>query len=148
MSGRYGEKSFLAWKSAKPEKHEEVNKEIAEWRKKYERDILPYMNHEMETIPEFRPVLSTWRSMPYDYLTELGHFNKKWLAIFGELDRVVPTDASIKNIHHYMSLSSNIDYNIAILPNCGHAPVDIETRQMVNFHYLIINWLKEKVIEN
>jgi hypothetical protein len=139
-------KSFLAWESADPEKHEDVNKDIAEWRKKYSRDILPFTNHEMDSIPEFRVVLPTWRSMPNDYLTELGHFNKKWLAIFGETDRVVPTEASIKNIIHYMSLSGNTDYNIAVLPNCGHAPVDNETRQMINFHYLIINWLTEKVI--
>jgi pimeloyl-ACP methyl ester carboxylesterase len=85
--------------------------------------------------------------MPNDYLTELEHFNKKWLAIFGEVDRVVPTNASIKNIEHYMSISGNKDYNIAVLPNCGHAPVDVDTKQMVDFHYLIINWLKEKCFQ-
>jgi pimeloyl-ACP methyl ester carboxylesterase len=141
------EKSFKAWESNNPAEHEKVNKEILEWRKKYDRNVLPYTNHEMDSIPDFRVILPTWKSMPNDYLTELGNFNKKWLAIFGEVDRVVPTEASIKNIKHYMSLSGNTDYNIAILPNCGHAPVDVGTKQMVNFHYLIINWLKEKCLQ-
>ena len=142
------ERSFKAWESNNPAEHESVNKEILEWRKKYDRDFLPFTNHEMDSIPDFRVVLPTWNSMPNDYLTELGHFNKKWLAIFGELDRVVPTNASIKNITHYMSLSGNKDYNIAILPKCGHSPVDVDTKQMVNFHYLIINWLNENAMKN
>jgi pimeloyl-ACP methyl ester carboxylesterase len=141
------EKSFKAWESNDPAEHEKVNKEILEWRQKYDRRFLPFTNHEMDSIPYFRYVLPTWKSMPNDYLTELGHFNKKWLAIFGEVDRVVPTDASIKNIKYYMSKSGNKDYNIAVLHNCGHSPVDVDTKLMVNFHYLIINWLKEKCIQ-
>jgi len=141
------EKSFLAWASNDPVKHEEVNKEITGWRKKYGREMLPFTNQEMENNPEFRTVLPTWHSLPADYMTEMAHFTKKWLAIYGELDRVVPTKASISNIIHYMSVSGNSDYNIAILPKCGHAPVDIDTKQMVNFHYLIINWINQNVIE-
>jgi len=142
------EKSFRAWESNDPAEHEKVNTEILEWRKKYDRSVLPYTNYEMESIPDFRIVLPTWRSMPNDYLTELGHFKKKWLAIFGETDRVVPTEASVKNINHYMLLSGNKDYNIAVISRMGHVPVDTETKRMVNFHYLIINWLNENIIGN
>jgi hypothetical protein len=79
-------------------------------------------------------------------MTELSHFNKKWLAIFGEADRVVPTEASIKNILHYMSLSGNKDYNIALIPEMGHVPVNVKTKRMVRIDNLVINWLDENVI--
>jgi pimeloyl-ACP methyl ester carboxylesterase len=141
-------KSFAAWASNNPEEHKKVNIEILEWRKKYDRDILPFTKEEMDSIPEFRSVLSTWYSMPYDYLTELERFNKKWLAIFGEDDKVVPTQASVKNILNYMRLSGNRDCNIAIIPKCGHAPVNVETKQMIRIDNLIINWLNENICTN
>jgi pimeloyl-ACP methyl ester carboxylesterase len=139
------EKSFLAWASNDPLEHEKVNKEITEWRTKYDRQILPFTKQEMESIPEFSDVLPTWNSMPNDYLSELSHFNKKWLAIFGEADRVVPTEASVKNILHYMSLSGNKNYNIAIIPEMGHVPVNVKTKRMVRIDNLVINWLNENV---
>jgi pimeloyl-ACP methyl ester carboxylesterase len=139
-------KSFAAWAGNNPEMHKEVNKEIMEWRKKYDKDILPFTKEEMDSIPDFRAVLPTWRSMPNDYLTELERFNKKWLAIFGEADKVVPTEASVKNILHYMRISGNKDFNIAVIPKCGHAPVDIETKQMIRIDNLIINWLNENIL--
>jgi len=125
--------------------HCQIN--FIEWRKKYDRDILPFMKEEMDSIPDFRSVLSTWYSMPNDYLTELERFNKKWLAIFGEVDRVVPTGASVSNILHYMRMSGNKDYNIALIPNCGHAPVDVDTKKLIRIDHLIINWLNENVLE-
>jgi pimeloyl-ACP methyl ester carboxylesterase len=138
-------RSFRAWASNDLNEHAKVNKEISEWRKKYSRDILPYMKEEMDSIPEFRSVLSTWNSLSEDYLTELGRFNKKWLAIFGEVDKVVPTQASISNILYYMDISGNKSYNIAVIPKCGHAPVDIETKRLIHIDHLIINWLNENV---
>lgn len=139
-------KSFAAWANGNPEEHRKVNREIFEWRKSYNKDILPFTKEEMDSIPEFISVLPTWYSMPYDYLTELEHFNKKLLAIFGEVDMVVPTQASISNILHYMKLSGNENYNIAVIPKCGHAPVDIETKRMIRIDNLIINWLNENVL--
>lgn len=141
-------KSFAAWASNDPEEHRKVNMEILEWRKKYDKDILPYTKSEMDSIPEFRSVLSTWYSMPDDYLTELERFNKKWLAIFGEVDKVVPTEASVRNIIHYMQISGNGDYNIAVIPKCGHAPVDVETKRLIRIDNLIVNWLNENVANN
>jgi pimeloyl-ACP methyl ester carboxylesterase len=139
-------RSFEAWASNNTAEHEKVNKEIFEWRKKYDREILPFTKEEMDSIPEFRAVLPTWYSMPNDYLTELEHFRKKWLAIFGEVDKVVPTEASVKNIIRYMGLSGNKDYKIVIIPRCGHAPVDVETKRMIRIDNLIINWLNENVV--
>ena len=139
-------KSFLAWASHDPAEHEKVNREIMEWRKKYDRNILPFTKQEMDSIPDFRTVLPTWNSMSEDYLTELSHFTKKWLAIFGEDDRVVPTDASVKNILHYMSLSGSKSYNIAIIPEMGHVPVNVKTKRMVRIDNLVVNWLNENVV--
>ena len=139
-------KSFLAWASHDPAEHEKVNREIMEWRKKYDRNLLPFTKQEMDSIPDFRTVLPTWNSMSEDYLTELSHFTKKWLAIFGEDDRVVPTDASVKNILHYMSLSGSKSYNIALIPEMGHVPVNVKTKRMVRIDNLVVNWLNENVV--
>ncbi len=142
------EKSFLAWASNDPLEHEKVNREIEEWRKNYQREFLPFTKQEMDSTPEFRVVLPTWNSLSNDYLTELSHFNKKWLAIFGEADRVVPTEASVKNIIHYMSLSGNDNYDIAIIPEMGHAPININTKRMIRIDNLVINWMDENIINS
>lgn len=142
------ERSFMAWASNDPKKHELVNKEIADWRKKLDKSILPYTKQEMDSIPDFRAVLPTWNSLQYDYLSELKSFNKKWLALFGEVDRVVPTRASIENILKYMAISGNNDYSIAVIPKCGHSPVNVETKQMIRIDNLTINWLNDNVINN
>ena len=142
------ERSFLAWASNDPLEHEKVNREIEEWRKNYQRQLLPFTKQEMESIPEFRVVLPTWNSLSNDYLTELTRFNKKWLAIFGEADRVVPTEASVKNIVHYMSMSGNGNYDIAIIPEMGHVPVNVRTKRMVRIDNLVINWLDENIVNS
>jgi dienelactone hydrolase len=139
------EKSIRAWASKDPAAHDKVNAEIHEMRKKYDPLILPYTKQEMDSIRAFVPVLPTWYSLPNDYLSEMKYFNKKWLAIFGALDVVVPTDASIKNILYYMSLSGDQDYTIAVIPDCGHSPVSVKTKQMVRIDNLIINWLNQNV---
>jgi len=140
------EKSFKAWASHNPAEHEKVNLEIYEWRKKFNSDILPFTKHEMDSIPEFRVLLPTWNSLGFDYMSEMTSFSKKWLAIFGEEDRVVPTAASVKNIVHYMTLSGNKDYSIAVIPDCGHSPVNIKTKRMIRLENLIFDWLDNNVI--
>lgn len=135
--------SIAAWAANDPAVHRAVDKEILEMRKKVNRSLLPVTSEEFVKMPELKASLPTWRSMPNDYLAELGHFRKKWLAIFGEADKVVPTAASVKNIIHYMSVSGNSDYTIAVIPRCGHAPVDTETHRRIRFENLIINWMNE-----
>lgn len=139
------EKSFNAWASHDVKEHLKVDREIFEWRKKIDQRLLPFTKSEMDTIPAFRVLLPTWNSMGFDYLSELAAFRKPWLAIFGEVDRVVPTQASIRNIEHYMKISGNEDYSVAVIPKCGHAPVDIETRMLIHIDYLILNWLNQNV---
>jgi len=139
------ESSFQAWASHDRAEHQKVDARIGEWRKKYNRQVLPFMKSEMETIPEFSSVLPTWNSIGFDYLTELETFTKPWLAIFGEVDRVVPTQASVRNIGKYMGISGNPNYSIAVIPRCGHAPVDTETRRLVRIDHLLLNWLNQNV---
>lgn len=103
------------------------------------------MKREMETMPEFSRVLPTWNSMGFDYLTELSKFTKPWLGIFGEVDRVVPSVASVRNIGHYMNLSGNKNCDIAVIPQCGHALVNVQTKMMIRIDYLMVNWLNENI---
>ena len=100
----------------------------------------------MDSLPESAIVLPTWNSLGADYMTEMEHFNKKWLAIFGAEDRVVPTDESVRNINRYMMISGNEHCNIAVIPKMGHVPVDVETNRRIDFDYLILNWLNKNVV--
>ena len=86
--------------------------------------------------------LITYRSIS---IAGMKHFRKKWLAIYGVEDRAVPTDESVRNISHYMSLSGNKSCNVAIIPRMGHVHVDSETKRRVMFDYLIINWLDQNI---
>jgi pimeloyl-ACP methyl ester carboxylesterase len=138
--------SFEAWASNDPLKHTIMNNQIDEFRKSYKRDLLPFKKEEMDTIQEFNVVLPTWNSLQYDYLSELKTFNKKWLAIFGDVDLVVPTQASIENIKHFMDISGNKNYTIAILPRCGHTPIDKKTNRRIPFENLMINWMNINVL--
>lgn len=140
------EKSFLAWAENNPVAHAKVNSEIDEWRNHFDRRYLPFKKEEMDTIPSFKIVLPTWNSLSNDYMSELRHFRKPWLAMFGEIDRIVPTEASVQNIIHYMSLSGNESYAVAVIPKCGHVPVNVETGRMVRLDNLVINWLNQNVL--
>lgn len=140
------EKSIRAWASEKPAEHDAVNLEIDLARSRYSRSLLPWKKEEMDTIPAFDEVLPTWNSLSADYMSEMEHFNKRWLAIFGESDQVVPTKSSVENILKYMPLSGNKDYSVAILPDVGHAPVNTKTNRMVRLDNLIINWMREQGI--
>lgn len=138
-------RSLAAWASNDPAEHQKADKEILEWRQMISMALLPATKEECDNDPALSVYLSTWNSIPNDYLTELGHFRKKWFAMFGEVDQVVPTQASIKNIQHYMTMSGNQEYDIAVIPNCGHAPVDIDTKRLIRIDHLILNWLNEHV---
>jgi pimeloyl-ACP methyl ester carboxylesterase len=140
------ERSIRAWASENPERHAIVDQEIQILRKHYDREILPYTKVEMDHSPEWEYVLPTWYSLPNDYLTELAHFRKKWLAIFGESDQRVPTRESIVNIHRYMGASGNEDYWIAVIPCCGHAPINLNTQRMIRLDHLILHWLDENIL--
>ena len=138
-------RSFEAWARNDPEYHAKVDQEIRQKRQIYSESYLPFTKGEMDSMPGFAIILPTWKSLGADYMTEMEHFNKKWLAIFGAEDRVVPTDESVRNINRFMAISGNINCNIAVIPKMGHVPVDIETKKRIEFDYLIINWLNRNV---
>ena len=140
------EKSIRAWASKDPDRHAIVDQEIMALREKYEREILPSTKDEMDHRPELEYILPTWNSLPNDYLTELKSFNKEWLAIFGELDQRVPTRQSVTNIKHYMAVSRNENYWIAVIPDCGHAPINLKTQRMVRLDHLVINWIEPHIL--
>lgn len=142
------EKSIRAWASNNSEAHKKVNSEISEMRKKYEARILPWTKEEMDSIPEFTFILSTWYSLSYDYMSEMENFSRKWFAIFGEDDHVVPTFESIKNMNDYMKISGNNDYYIAVLPDCGHGVINSKTNRMIRVDNMIINWINTNVLNN
>ena len=139
-------RSFEAWASKDPREHEEVNREINQMRKIYPRSYLPFTKNEMDSLPGFAIILPTWNSLGADYMTEMDLFTKKWLAIFGAEDRVVPTDESVRNIERLMKASGNIHCNVAVIPRMGHVPVDIETKRRIDFDYLILNWLNKNIL--
>ncbi len=91
--------------------------------------------------PAFHYAIPTWNSLGVDYESELAALDKPWLAIYGAEDRVMPTDASVQVITRSMAESGNDDYTVAVLPRCGHAPVDTETRRRIRFENPILNWL-------
>ena len=141
-------RSIIAWASNNPNDLLEVDKEIADLDAKFDYDFLPLTKEQADTIPESEEQLSTWRSLKYDYLSELDHFNKKWLAAFGKEDIVVPTEVSVKNIIYYMNLSGNESYNIAIIPDCGHAPTNTKTKRLIRIDNLIINWININILND
>ncbi len=140
------EKSLAAWASRDQRALEEVDREIPEWRRRYPWTVVPFPTRDLDTRPELERLRPTWRSLSSDYMTELARFRKKWFAMFGAIDRTVPTEASVKNILRYMALSGNRDFAVAVIPRCGHTPVDTETRERVRFENLALNWINENVV--
>jgi hypothetical protein len=47
-----------------------------------------------------------------------------------------------------MAKSRNTEYAIAVIPRCGHAPVDVATRRMIRLDNLIVNWLTDHVLRD
>lgn len=139
--------SILTWASDDPEKHNKLKPLIYEMREKYDDRLLPYLKEEMDSIPDFETVLPTWYSLKYDYLSEMENFTKKWLAMFGESDPVVPTRESVENMIHYMQLSGNKNYNIAVIPDCGHGIINLKTNQIIRINHLIIHWVNGEIID-
>jgi len=45
-----------------------------------------------------------------------------------------------------MSISGNRDYNIAVIPDCGHGPVNVKTGELIRIDHLVINWIYENII--
>lgn len=142
----FHKKSIIAWGSDNPEEMDKADKEIIEMRKSFRADILPPTKAEMDNLPDFYNELPTWKSLKYDYMKELNGFNKKWLAIFGQEDEVVPTVESVENIINYMEMSGNDNYNIAVLPDCGHGVINLKTNRIIRINHIVIHWLNNNIL--
>lgn len=140
------ERSLEAWARGDPRALEQIDREIPQWRTRHSWTILPFPAPELDTRPELEMLRPTWRSLSRDYMTEMARFRKPWLAMFGAVDRTVPTDASVKNILRYMAMSRNTDFAVAVIPRCGHTPVDTDTGQRIRFENLTLNWIGENVV--
>ncbi|MBN2416203.1 alpha/beta hydrolase [bacterium] len=138
-------RSIAAWGTGDIETIERMDREIEALREISGRRYLPATRGEMERNEAFTAVLPTWHSLAVDYMTEMKQFRKRWLALFGAQDIVVPTYASVENIHRFMNMSGNDDYYVGILPDCGHAPVDSRTGKMIRLDHIVINWLNEHI---
>lgn len=131
-----------AWASDDPAEHARIDAEIRAARERLPRRVLPPTIGEVAGNPAFDEFVPTWASLKYDYVTELDRFGKPLLAIYGGQDQVVPTQASVERILHSVAASGNEAVSVAVLPNCGHAPVDSETRDRIHFENLILNWME------
>jgi len=133
-----------AWASDDPADHSRIDGQIRAARERYPRSVLPPTIGEVAGNPAFDEFIPTWASLKYDYVTELDRFEKPLLAIYGGQDQVVPTQASVEAILAHMAVSGNDDVSIAVLPNCGHAPVDSETKARILFENPILNWMERR----
>ena len=134
-----------AWQSGDPEAHRRVDEKILALRKTLRPSVLPATRAEMLS-GAFDHLLPTWNSLHYDFVTEMESFHKPWLAIFGAQDGTVPPEPHILEIIRTTALSGNPDVTVAVLPRCGHAPVDLDTGRRVHFEGLILPWLVERGI--
>lgn len=141
---RIHEKSIRAWGTGDPDELDKVAQEILALRKQGRR-FLPATKREQDTDPQLAVFRPTWYSLSADYVTELRHFRKTLLALYGEEDPVVDSKASVETLVRSMGFSGNVHYSIGVLPKCGHAPVDTETKQMIRIDHLILNWLRDNV---
>lgn len=122
----------------------EADDRIVAAREKYPRAVLPFTSREMQGGGIHDRFLSTWRSLKYDYVSEMEESGKPWLAVFGGEDSVVPPELNIREIHRTTSLSGNPDVSVIVFPHSSHAPVDSETGQRILFENPILNWMLER----
>jgi len=133
-----------AFAEGTPEALRKADERIVAAREKYPRDVLPFTSRDMHGGGIHDRFLPTWRSLKYDYGTEMETFSKPWLAVFGGEDPVVPADPNMREIRRTTALSGNPDVSIIVFPHSSHSPVDSETGQRILFENPILNWMQER----
>lgn len=98
------------------------------------RNLLPPLYRDIERMP-------IYNSMGIDLLTELEELNVPWFSLYGEDDRIVPVQESIKNIRAIMELSGNDDFIIEVIPNSSHSLYIEEESKNYPFEAEIIKWV-------
>lgn len=110
-------------------------------RSRLPRNFLPPTYELVNGNADFDDLIPTWRSLGFEYDADLESLRKPLFAVYGGQDPIVPSEASAERIHRAATLSGNEEIVTAILPNCGHAPVDSETGQRIPFENLVLNWM-------
>jgi dipeptidyl aminopeptidase/acylaminoacyl peptidase len=132
-----------AWASDDADDDARIDQEIRAARGRFPRNVLPPTMEEVAGNPAFDEFIPTWASLRYDYVSELDGFRTPLLAIYGGQDQVVDSPASVETLRRAMAVSGNEEVSVAVLPNCGHSPVDSETRERIRFENLILNWMED-----
>jgi len=133
-----------AFAEGTPEALRRADERIVAAREEYPRNVLPFTSREMQGGGMHDRFLSSWRSLKYDYVTEMETFSKPWLAVFGGEDSVVPADPNIREIQRTVALSGNPDVSIIVFPHSSHSPVDSETGRRILFENPILSWMGER----
>lgn len=122
--------------------------EIIRLRKKYDMFLLPSTYDEVYSDTNLIFLRPQFNSAGKDVYQELNHLKAKFLSIYGELDKIVSVQSSVRNIQKLMDESSNRDYSIIILPGVDHSFFNPETREQVPFINIIVNWLREVAMDS
>ncbi len=102
------------------------------------RGVLPPFSADIPKMP-------IYNSMGIDLVSELDQLNIPWLSLYGEWDRVVPVDESIKNIEREMKEGGNSSYEIVVVPKADHNLRNVETREWYPMFANLIGWILTQI---
>ena len=122
---------------------QKLDKEIIEMAAIVDKKFLPLKSKQLSNLKDFgmgdfQPM---YNSMQNDYITELAKIKIPWLSIYGELDKAVPVQASVKIMKDQMDIAGNNKYEIKIIPNVGHGFRNAKTKQYYPVEKHILDWL-------
>ena len=141
----YWKKQHSLWAKADTVQLKLFANEIVELRKKYDLFLLPSTYDEIYTDTNLAFLRPEFTSMCQNVYKELGYLNKKFLSIYGELDKIVAVKPSVKNIQQFMKESGNKAYSIIVLPGVDHSFFYFGTDKQVPVMNIILNWLHENI---
>jgi pimeloyl-ACP methyl ester carboxylesterase len=135
-----------AWARNDTSELEAVAVEIIRLREEHDPFLLPTPYREVFTDTNLVFLWPSFRSASRDYLSELEHLRVPWLAIYGELDPIVPVKQSVTTIQSLMTQSRNEEYAIVVLAEVGHSFMNRKTGKQLPALNIAINWLKDSVL--
>ena len=141
----YWKKQHSLWAKADTAQLKLFAKEIVDLREKYDFFLIPSTYNEIYTDTNLSFLRPEFTSMCQEVYKELGYLNKKFLSIYGELDKIVPVKESVKNTQKFMEESGNNEYSIIVLPDVDHSFFYPGTNKQIPAMNIIINWLNENV---
>jgi len=144
----YWRKQHSLWTKGDTLQLKSFSNEIIELRKKYDLFLLPSTYEEIYADTNLAFLRPEFTSMCQNVYKELGHLNKKFLSIYGELDKVVPVDSSVRNIQRLMDDSGNKNYSIIVLPDVDHSFFYPGTNKQIPAINIVLNWLNENILNS